>query len=152
MMKFLKEYIAEMDKKIENSTSQNSADTKAKIKTRDDMQQKLSTLVGEIKTESGLQLSIEKFDFFLRWRAFLVLTDHKALCSLDKKVLANDKLSRWQERLHKYNFCVEYIRGAENTLADMLSRPWDKTKKNYDKKITDELAGAFYHQKKTSGF
>jgi hypothetical protein len=40
---------------------------------------------------------------------------------------------------------VEYIRGAENTLADMLSRPWDKTKKKYDKKITDELAGSFYH-------
>ena len=49
----------------------------------------------------GLLLSIEKFDYYLRGRGFLVLTDHKALCSLDKKVLNNDKLSRWQERLLK---------------------------------------------------
>ena len=54
MMKFLKDYIAELDAKIEDAASPNSADTKAKIKTREDMQQKLSVLIGAIKTESEL--------------------------------------------------------------------------------------------------
>ena len=38
MMNFFKDYIAELEEKIQQSTAPNSAETKAHKKTRDDMQ------------------------------------------------------------------------------------------------------------------
>lgn len=91
----------------------------------------------------GCLLAIEKFSYYLMGRGFLVLTDHKALCALDRKIIANDKLSRWQARLRKYSFTVQYIQGAQNNLADMLSRPWAKIREK--EKPSEDLAGEFYN-------
>ena len=66
---------------------------------------------------------IEKFDYFLRARPFTVLTDHKSLTYIDRTNIKNPKIARWQERLARYDFCVEYIEGHNNVFADMLSRP-----------------------------
>jgi len=66
---------------------------------------------------------IEKFEYFLRGRPFVALTDHKSLTYLDRTNFKNEKISRWQERLTHYDFILEYLEGQENVFADMLSRP-----------------------------
>ena len=68
----------------------------------------------------------EKFEYFLLARPFLLLTDHKALLALDRNILANQKIARWQERLTRFNFLVEYIPGDKNIWADLFSRPFTK--------------------------
>jgi hypothetical protein len=93
----------------------------------------------------GLMMSIEKFSYYLMGSSFLVLTDHKALECIDRKIIANDKIARWQERLSKFTFTCQYLKGTDNTLADMLSRPWHKIRKKPDEKPTEELAGQFYN-------
>ena len=67
---------------------------------------------------------VEKFEYFLRGKPFVLLTDHKALTAMDRNILANKKLKRWQDRLSEYDFVVQYIPGEDNVIADMLSRPF----------------------------
>ncbi|CBY13091.1 unnamed protein product [Oikopleura dioica] len=91
----------------------------------------------------GLLMTIEKFSYYLEGKPFLCLTDHKALVALDRKIFANDKLRRWQDRLSKYRFTIQYLRGQDNCLADLLSRPWHKIR-DKSAKPSAELAGKFY--------
>ena len=67
--------------------------------------------------------AVQKFDYFLRGRKFLVKTDHKSLIYLDRTNFNNSKIARWQDKLSEYQFCVEYIEGHTNVFADLLSRP-----------------------------
>ena len=67
--------------------------------------------------------SIQKFDYFLRGRPFVLFTDHRSLVYLDQRNFDNKKISRWQEKLTDYKFTVEYLPGEQNIMADMLSRP-----------------------------
>ena len=68
---------------------------------------------------------IEKLQYFLKGPIpFTLLTDHKSLTFIDKNVFQNSKISRWQERLSEYRFICQYIEGASNNFADMLSRPF----------------------------
>ena len=86
---------------------------------------------------------VEKFDYFLRARPFTVLTDHKSLTYIDRTTFKNPKISRWQERLEKYQFVVEYIEGDKNVFADMLSRPCGIRKAELSDADSKE-AGEFY--------
>ena len=72
----------------------------------------------------AIVLSCEKFDYQLKYASFVVQCDHKALIALDRHHYRNAKLTRWQERLSGYNFCVQYIPGKTNICADFLSRPF----------------------------
>ena len=63
-------------------------------------------------------------NFLFGWK-FLLRTDHVALQALLSKSGSGHKpvrLYRWAERLHQYNFEVQYIPGSTNHVADMLSR------------------------------
>jgi hypothetical protein len=71
----------------------------------------------------ALLTTVEKFSYYLEGKPFLCLTDHKALVALDRKLFSNYKLRRWQDRLSKYRFTVQYLRDQDNCLADLLSRP-----------------------------
>jgi hypothetical protein len=95
------------------------------------------------RKEFALLMTVERFSYYLEGKPFLCLTDHKALVALDRKIFANDKLRRWQDRLSKYRFTVQYLHGQDNCLADLLSRPWHKVR-DKSAKPTDELAGKFY--------
>ena len=86
---------------------------------------------------------VEKFDYFLRARPFTVLTDHKSLTYIDRTTFKNPKIARWQERLEKYHFVVEYIEGDNNVFADMLSRPCGVRKAELSNADSKE-AGDFY--------
>lgn len=65
--------------------------------------------------------SIRKLHHFLANRRFVVRSDHRSL-SFDTKPSASAKVERWKLSLQEYDFQVEHISGAENVLADTLSR------------------------------
>ena len=58
----------------------------------------------------------------------IVYTDHQALVSLLKKDDAHGRIARWQVRLSEYDVEYQHISGAENLLADGLSRMPQKSK------------------------
>ena len=95
----------------------------------------------------AIKWSILKFDHFLRYRMFHIFSDHRALCYLDKREFANPKISRWQEALKPYKFVVEYIRGCDNKLADMLSRPAGLVKSKTV--VDDRVAGEYFDNNAT---
>lgn len=67
----------------------------------------------------------EKWHIYLWGRHFTLHTDHQALVSLLSTGGAGRRplrITRWSHRLLKYNFTVEFQRGAENQVADALSR------------------------------
>jgi hypothetical protein len=63
-----------------------------------------------------------------RWRSdllgteFVVYTDHRTLENFDTQRDLSRRQLRWQEFLSQYDFCITYIRGEDNTVADALSR------------------------------
>ena len=60
---------------------------------------------------------------YLLARPFVRRTDHKALTWLfSKEPKAIARISSWIARLLEYSMVVEYIKGTENTNADVLSR------------------------------
>lgn len=65
--------------------------------------------------------AIEKFKIYLV-NEFTVYSDHKSLSWLLKQKEPKNRLMRWIMGLQKYSFIIEYIKGAENILADSLSR------------------------------
>ena len=79
----------------------------------------------------GLQWSIEQCRFYLLGcQDFLVIVDHRPLCQIVTKDLAdirNARLLRLREKLACYNFHVEWQPGKHHFLADHLSRHpvWD---------------------------
>ena len=66
--------------------------------------------------------SCERLSHFLLGVPFTIFTDHKSLMFLDKRTFGNAKVANWQQKLSSYQFCVQYIEGKQNVLADWLSR------------------------------
>ncbi len=69
--------------------------------------------------------SIEKWHLYTYGRKFTLKTDHKALESLldtGGTGVRPLRIHRWTERLRMYNFKVQYVKGADNSTADLLSR------------------------------
>ena len=90
----------------------------------------------------AIKFAIETFEYFLSARPFVVQTDHKPLIWVDKTNFnGSDKLKRWQIELSKYSFCIEYIKGVDNKLADWLSRPGVKF--DNQGQSAPEVAGKF---------
>ena len=76
----------------------------------------------------AIKWAITKFDYFLRSRPFVVLTDHRSLTYLDQREFNNAKIRRWQEEISCYKFVLEYVEGESNVWADMLSRRYGHSK------------------------
>ncbi len=68
---------------------------------------------------------IEEFHIILFGRHFTIYTDHLPLTFLFAKAEPSKRLQRWFENLASYSFTIKYIPGAENTVADALSRLYD---------------------------
>ena len=64
----------------------------------------------------------QKFKMYLEGKAFVVVTDHKALTFLLRAHLTNDRLLRWVLFLQKFSFQIMYCPGDKNVLPDYLSR------------------------------
>ena len=70
----------------------------------------------------GIVWSIEKFKVYLFGREFVLQTDQQPLTYLRTMRNSNPKLTRWALALQPYSFRIEYIKGCDNTCADLLSR------------------------------
>ena len=67
--------------------------------------------------------AVEHFRMFLLGREFLLRTDHAALRNLLRRDLPpTTRVERWILRLSEYTFTIEYKRGQDNVIADVLSR------------------------------
>lgn len=66
--------------------------------------------------------TLEHFRHYLLGKQFLILTDHCALCSFDRKLSKNARLQRWKWSLQEYDFKIKYVKGNEQCDVDCLSR------------------------------
>ncbi|XP_003731307.2 uncharacterized protein K02A2.6-like [Strongylocentrotus purpuratus] len=67
----------------------------------------------------------EHWHMYLYGRKFTLRTDHQALTTLLSTSGSGHRplrIYRWSDRLHQYDFKVEYLAGSRNRVADMLSR------------------------------
>lgn len=80
-------------------------------------QQRWSTIEQEAY---GIYFAIVSMTRFLLGHRFVVETDHRNLMFMRKSTAG--KVIRWRLRLSEFNFVVRHIPGAENTVADCLSR------------------------------
>lgn len=66
--------------------------------------------------------AVRKFHHYLYGRKFTIKTDHAPLQWLsDNKDMCSRRM-RWSLALQSYSFVVKYIKGKDNTVADVLSR------------------------------
>ena len=67
--------------------------------------------------------AVEHFRMFLLGKEFLLRTDHSAIRNLLRRDLPpTTRVERWILRLSEYIFRIEYQRGQDNVIADVLSR------------------------------
>jgi len=67
--------------------------------------------------------AVEHFRIYLLGAPFHLRTDHAALVNLLKRDLPpTTRVQKWILRLSEYVFTIEYQRGKENIIADVLSR------------------------------
>jgi len=66
--------------------------------------------------------AIASFEYLLRNRCFTVVTDHESLTKMMTQKSLSGRQQRWLTFLSQFNFGIEYQPGAENFLADYLSR------------------------------
>ena len=72
----------------------------------------------------GVIWGLERFHYFIYGKSCTIHTDHKPLEMIFKKKLSNcpARLQRFVLRALKYNVTVKYVKGAEVSIADALSR------------------------------
>ena len=68
----------------------------------------------------AIYYSLIKLEHLLLDTEFVIHTDHKNLTFLDES--ANARVNRWKLALQEYRFTIEYIKGADNVVADAFSR------------------------------
>lgn len=88
-------------------------------KTLNEAQRKYSTIEKELL---AIVESIKAFRPYLYGRFFILITDHKPLCYLFNMRDCGSRLFRQKIELMDYNFKIIYRPGAQNHVADALSR------------------------------
>lgn len=88
-------------------------------KTLNDTQKRYSTIEKELL---AIVEAIKAFRVYLYGRFFILITDHKALCFLFNMKNCGSRLFRHKLELLDYNFKILYRPGAQNHVADALSR------------------------------
>ncbi|MGL5708136.1 MAG: reverse transcriptase domain-containing protein [Aeromonas sp.] len=74
----------------------------------------------------GALWAMEKLQYFLLGKKFILKTDHKATEYINKKIdFGSARISRWFERFSRFQFDVVYKKGSEIIAADALSRSND---------------------------
>jgi len=82
--------------------------------------------------------AVQSFHYYLRGKDFIVETDHRNLQWIENS--QTPIVVRWRALLQSFSFLIRHIPGAENRVADWLSRPPDDRKKVVpDVKSTDVI-------------
>lgn len=100
-------------------------------KTLNDAQARYSTTEKELL---AIILAVEVFRHYVYGREFLIVTDHKPLCYLFNLKKFSSRMYRWKMALIGYNFRIIHRSGAQNSVADALSRI-------YEPKTLEEVVG-----------
>ena len=74
------------------------------------------------KEAFAIHYALQKLDHYLHGAEFIIKTDHKPLKYLLESPMQNKKVQLWALGISGYNCKIEYISGAQNTCADLLSR------------------------------
>lgn len=88
-------------------------------KTLNEAQKMYSTIQKELL---AIVEAVKAFRVYLYGRFFILITDHKALCYLFNMKDCNSRLFRQKLEIMDYNFKILYRPGAQNHVADALSR------------------------------
>ena len=79
------------------------------------------------------------FRYFLLGREFKLITDHKALTTLDdRQTLRSSRIERWIERMEIFNFKVEHKKGIDTPHLDGLSNILDVDEINFVVRDTED--------------
>ena len=71
----------------------------------------------------GIILTLQKYEvYFSTHLPVTIYTDHNPLTFLTRARLTNQRILRWSLYLQNFNLVIHYLKGADNTLADALSR------------------------------
>ena len=70
----------------------------------------------------ALVYGIQRFDYYLRGKEFIIEVDHKPLIYLERFKGKNDRVLRWALGLQAYKYRVVHVAGTDNLGADLLSR------------------------------
>ena len=75
----------------------------------------------------AVKYGIQKFEFHLIGHNFLVRLDNSSfpkILDFKNKTLPNKHLLRLKTWFSKYDFSVQHIKGDQNLIPDLLSKPW----------------------------
>lgn len=115
-----------------------------------DTQKRYSTFDREL---TAIFLAIKYFQHFIDGRKLVIYTDHKPLVSALHK--NTDLLSARQQRqmsfISEFTCDLRHVKGEENTIADLLSRPPAENVKNLENIEDSELICAIQCDEKTLG-
>ena len=82
-------------------------------------QQRWSTIEREAY---ALFFSLQRLNYYLNGAKIIVRTDHKPLLCLFNQEIKSKRCERFYYSIASYNVTLEYIRGDQNCIADLLSR------------------------------
>ena len=88
---------------------------------------------------------IKKWSYFLRWRKFLVRTDHHSLKYLHSSDPPDLFTQRWLDTLATFDFEVVYRKGSQHGNADALSRAGHLKEWSSDTNEDDNILAAMTH-------
>jgi hypothetical protein len=74
------------------------------------------------KEAFAIHFALSKLDYYLHNARFTIKTDHRPLRYILDSPMQNKKIQLWALELTGYNCDVTYIKGTDNTCADLLSR------------------------------
>ena len=74
-----------------------------------------------MKEAFAIYMSVKKLSFYLTDAQILLRSNHKPLEKFLQKNTLNSKVNNWAMELETFNIQFDYIKGANNVVADMLS-------------------------------
>ena len=70
----------------------------------------------------AIYYALDKWDYLLRDRFFILRTDHENLTLLKENYKSNKKVQRWLRCYQGYHYGLEFTKGVDNPVADGFSR------------------------------
>lgn len=119
-----------------------------------DNKEQVVALVSKSLTETQLKWSViqkeayaiffccKELDFLLRDRKFTILTDHKNLTFIKED--SNPMVVRWYTAMQELDYDIKYVAGAENSIADAMSRLCENPKKAQQPERVSSLLAALH--------